>query len=716
VTDSEAKALQRALKGRYEVLEVLGRGAMGAVFRGRDPGLNRDVAIKTIQVGHDALRLERFKREAELTAALEHPGIVKVHSAGVAGGVPYLVTELVPGGKTLADVMPTLSLRQRVALIRDVASALGYAHAQGVVHRDVKPSNVLVDDKGKVRVADFGLAAGEGLEKLTRTGAAVGTPAYMPPEQIRGSRAETGPASDVWGLGIVLYEAVSGHVPFMASAYLPLSRKICEDPLPPLSGEGLDDNLEAVVVRALAKKPDERYATATELAEDLEAWLGGMTTSASSQRPARRPPDVRRLGWVVPPTAAVLLLLVVLLSSGRTPDPAETPTPGPAVTAGANDAPDPEWLRGGERRWRRIARLDEPQERLPKIESWLERYAEHPLAADARQLLRQDRRRVPSRVLRHSDEGQVRARYWGNVIVSWGEDGWVCRWDDGELTKRWRLGASIYALVITPSGLAVAAGETHELLVFPLDPNSKQAPRRAPWTDEGVAGLALALHPDGTSVAVGGNGPRVSRYAVSTGGLGAKLADYDGHIDAVHALGYSPDGRNLVTCCGYQTDQAGRSPSEMRVYDEWGGEPLVSRDMMWVGQDLAFLPGGERFVIGDSAGQLEVCDLELRPSRRFSGTEVSAFVGGGMGAESFAHSGGIRGLTLTHGASRLYSASGTLDKVDRNELRGWDVQSGEELLSVRLRPLPYVSLDASPDGRTLIAGTTQGGIEVWELE
>ncbi len=274
-----------ALRDRFEVQGLLGQGAMGAVYRARDLATGRAVALKLVlEPERDPRRLERFRREGQITAGLQHPGIVGVHSAGEAGGHPFLAYELVEGGRTLADVLPTLDVRRRVALVRDAARALGFAHRAGVVHRDVKPENVLVDAEGHVRVADFGLAAAQGLSRLTRTGASLGTPAYMSPEQLGGRREDVGPQADVWALGVVLYQALTGTLPFDGENVIELSAQIINrPPTPPRRHDAaIDAGLEAVCLHALRKSQDERYVDGEELARDLDRALAGLRTTATS--------------------------------------------------------------------------------------------------------------------------------------------------------------------------------------------------------------------------------------------------------------------------------------------------------------------------------------------------------------------------------------------------------------------------------------------------
>ncbi len=276
--------------GDYELIEQVGQGGMGIVFRARQMSLGREVAIKMIQ--QDRLNSpedhQRFLAEAEATARLEHPGIVQVYEVGQFDGTPFFSMQFIRG-ETLAQRLRNgpIGQRQAAALIANVARAIDYAHKQGILHRDIKPSNILLDEHGNAKVTDFGLAKFfHANDHLTRTGAILGTPSYMSPEQASGRSSQLGPASDVYSLGTVLYRALTGRPPLVADSPLELALKILEqEPIPPRVLEPkIDRDLEMVVIRCLQKPPDLRYSTAGELAADLEAFLRDEPVLARSGR------------------------------------------------------------------------------------------------------------------------------------------------------------------------------------------------------------------------------------------------------------------------------------------------------------------------------------------------------------------------------------------------------------------------------------------------
>jgi len=266
--------------GKYEVVDVLGRGGMGVVYRAIDKQIGREVAIKTLTQGFmgDAGMLARFYEEGRRTGRLKHPNIVTVYDLGDDNGTPYIVMECVDGSP-LDKLMRSgaqLSLADRLGILEEVCSALGYAHKNNVIHRDVKPANIFVQPDGSAKLLDFGIARLEKREQdisLTRTGHLIGTVPYMAPERLRNEPVDG--RSDIFAAGVVLYQLVTGHLPFSGADNV-LMQKIMSEPHPRLSSfrQDLPASLEAIVDRSLAKSPDDRYPTAEEMAADLIAVVG----------------------------------------------------------------------------------------------------------------------------------------------------------------------------------------------------------------------------------------------------------------------------------------------------------------------------------------------------------------------------------------------------------------------------------------------------------
>jgi tetratricopeptide (TPR) repeat protein len=263
--------------GPYEVGGELARGGMGVVYRARDPFLDRQLALKVISADdfHDPEGQERFRREALVLARLRHSGVVPVHGAGLTPqGYPYLVMDLIAGGSLEARLAAgPLAPAEAVRLTRQVAEAADYAHREGVLHRDIKPGNVLLSGRGDAVLSDFGLAKLVGEDRLTQTGDILGTPSYMAPEQVQGQVSLT-PAVDVYALGATLYRMLTGRPPLAAATTTELFMKVVEVTPPPASEfvNGIDEELEEILARCLEKSPKDRFGSMGALAKALEAW------------------------------------------------------------------------------------------------------------------------------------------------------------------------------------------------------------------------------------------------------------------------------------------------------------------------------------------------------------------------------------------------------------------------------------------------------------
>lgn len=281
--------------GDYELIEEVGRGGMGVVFKARHLNLDRVVALKMILAGELASLDDRsrFMAEASSAAKLQHPSIVSVYEVGQHEGKLFFSMEYVAGRTLLQELRSGPCLPRRAAkILLQIVRAMAYAHGQGVLHRDLKPSNILISENGDAKITDFGLAKNisnrksMAMKKVTLTGAVVGTPAYMSPEQAAGARGEIGPASDVYSIGSILYYMLTGRAPFQGSSPMDtLLMVLDQDPIPPrILNRNADRELEMICLRCLQKPPDLRYRTAEELAKDLEAFLTNEPISARGGR------------------------------------------------------------------------------------------------------------------------------------------------------------------------------------------------------------------------------------------------------------------------------------------------------------------------------------------------------------------------------------------------------------------------------------------------
>ena len=302
--------------GNYQILEEIGRGGMGVIYRARQRHSRRIVAVKCILTYHADSQetLVRFRREAEAAARLDHPNVLPIYEVGEnEDGLPSFSMKFAAGG-SLADAAPALRKepRQIVKLMAKVARAVEYAHAEGILHRDLKPGNILLDGRGEPLVSDFGLAKWlDTTSDLTHTLTIFGTPGYIAPEQAKGSAAKLTPTADIYSLGAILFNLLTGRAPFLGEHALAVIQQAGEKPAPKLRSLAptLDRDLETICAKCLEREPTARYRSAADLAEDLERWLEGRHIIA---RPVSAPARVWRWARRNPVVAGMAVLLVLL--------------------------------------------------------------------------------------------------------------------------------------------------------------------------------------------------------------------------------------------------------------------------------------------------------------------------------------------------------------------------------------------------------------------
>jgi predicted Ser/Thr protein kinase len=353
----ETTLIREALKDEYDLEKELGRGGMAVVYKGRDKQLEREVAIKVLpfSLSFDAEFVERFQREARTAGKLEHPNIIPIYRVGKSGRVIYFVMKFIRG-KSLSAVIEArgaLPVPETKRFLIEASRALGYAHKHGIVHRDIKPDNIMFDELGQAIVADFGIAKAQSGAKLTGTGMSIGTPHYMSPEQARAQNLDG--RSDIYSLGVVGYQALTGRVPFDGEDSFSIGYKhIMEElPTPPLD-TAEQREMFAVVQRMMAKKPDDRFQTAEELIQALEAVGGGassgsMTDMSTMPTRAIEPMKAPTAKGAAPPMAgmATAPLPRASASMGKPAESTAAPPSPPAKKAGAGARPQKQEAKGG---------------------------------------------------------------------------------------------------------------------------------------------------------------------------------------------------------------------------------------------------------------------------------------------------------------------------------------------------------------------------------
>jgi hypothetical protein len=660
---------------RYELVGLLGQGGMGQVYRAREllatplggSGRQqvREVALKLLRSGdrRDALRL---LREGTITAALRDPGIVQIHDQGEHEGRPFLIYELIEGARSLRDAAAGLDLRGRLRLVRDAARALGHAHAHGVVHRDVKPENLLVDLEGRVRVTDFGLAMGESLDVLTRTGELVGTPRFLAPEQAAGHRDLVGPATDVWALGILIYLLITGRHAFPQETLAALCTAIAAGARPRLRpGEDCDERLVAIVDRALEVRPERRHPDGAALAADLDGWLAASPSWWTLRR------RVAALG------SAGLAAAAVVAGLTTRPCPPEAP-------AQLRQLP-----------WSVTAPVQPsaPRTEVPAVPA-------RSVGKPALTRLRVLDAVAPVRcALAFEDDRR---------LVYYPVDGPPLRWDarDGRLLEpppRSRIG-TVATVVPLTRGLAISA--TPEALIC--------AGEDAPPPAEGTMWLA-ASHDRSRVVAWPGSGvsdhPEVRIYGAASGRLLRRV----GLDRPARAAALSADGQ-LVAIAGGGTIEVSVVTASLDpfllVCEVERDKELLRVPLAFSARAVAFSTDGARLAIGTNTGQL----LIWRP-----GTQTLETL---LPQDPPRERRKLLAPTAHEGSSR-WLGTGTDDRLwslgignaavpnDRNELRVWDGGAGLCLLPPLVWAAGEATVALSPDGALVAISKWNGQVEVW---
>jgi len=731
--DAPAESPDKKSFSRYNILGEIGRGGMGIVYKTYDPKLKRVVALKVLLSGDAASgeEVERFFREAESAASLHHPNIVPIHELDVHEGKHFFTMDFVEGkplSKVIRETDTGMEPRRAVEIIRDVAKAVHHAHESGVIHRDLKPANILVTPDGRPMVTDFGLAKQVKADtSLTHSGTALGTPSYMAPEQARGRVKEIDARTDVYSLGAVLYEAVTGLPPFTGATPFEIMEKVAyADPIPPrVFNRACPQDVETIALKCLEKERGRRYASASDLADDCGRYLAG---DAIAARPASVIYRVRkrlarhRAVAAVSTIALAALIALAAWSYVR-------------IVRERNEA-----LRqrdAAERERDRAVKAEKKEAAQRALAESREKEAEAARAAETEERQRADSERENAEYELYVSSIGLAQKYWDEADIGkmqkllkacparfrgweWGRLNNLLHQEARQLERR---EGRICSLALSPDGKIVASHQqTVNLWDFAtgkrslsidgaasswsrptFSPDSRLLATRGREDDlkiwDVASGKAVRTIPGKSgAVAMSPDGKLVARVAADRT---VELLDADsgirtalfpsGATGTLPVLVFSPDGKHVA---------AGGTKTEIMVWDVDGRNEAITmkaprswaegRGMMVL--SLAFSPDGKYLLSGDLDGPPHLWDP-------MTGDLVHTFCGHVQGScVCFSPSG------------RKIATGGYIDGV----IQVWDTATGELDLAMMCGNL--LSLSFGPDDNTILSGHNDGTVKIWNTE
>jgi len=697
--------------GPYKLVSVLGEGGIGIVYRAEQKRpVRREVALKVIKPGMDSKQvISRFEAERQALALLDHPNIARVFDAGTTEkGRPYFVMEHVKGTPiTEYCDRNKLNVEERLGLFIQVCEAIQHAHQKGIIHRDIKPSNILVstqNDKAVTKVIDFGVAKAIHQPLTERTlfteqGQLIGTPLYMSPEQAELTKEDIDTRSDIYSLGVLLYELLTGILPFDSETFQRAAfdeiLRIIRDEEPPRPstrllemGEGgtkvaasrrtdirtlakrLYKELEWIPLMAMRKERDRRYKTAAELADDIRNYLNGNPLIAGPESVSYRLKKVikRHRAFVTGVAAVLVVLGVGIIVSTRFAVRAKGDRDKAVEAKGEVEKAlkDAEEQRDIAKQERQLA--DEAREK----ESIARNQAERSLYVN--------RVNLAEKYYRESNIGRVR-----ELLDSCRADlrgwEWYHLWSISDQARMTMRTPDVHSVAFSPDGKRIVSGSgDNTLKVWDAESGAELMTLRG--HKEYVKSVAFS--PDGKRIV---SGSWDNMLKVWDANSGAELMTLRGHVSYLESVAFSPDGKRIVS---------GGWDVTLKVWDADSGDELMTlRGHRGDLRSVAFSPDGKRIVSGSNDNTLKVWDAD-------SGAEVMTLRG---------HEGDVLSVAFSPDGKRIVSA-GSSDHT----LKVWDADSGAELMTLRGHKGYVLSVAFSPDGKRIVSGSSDRTLKLWDAE